>query len=210
MMKHLLQSVMKLLSVRGAGLDFDELVREPTEEELAEARSYLEAYDIPLPESWAFERFDLSDGAYVRVGRAVPDNPRATLLYVPSYTSSQELVSEFLSHWYALGFEVTAMDLPGQGGSIRRDDDYQKPYTGDWSYYGRSVSEVATHIEATRESKGPLVVLGESMGGHSVLRAAHDGGLKEADALFLMVPAILPHTKDRLPLLGIPHLTCLP
>ena len=180
--------------------NFNERVREPTDEEIAEAQAYLDKYDIPFPDDWAFEQFDMSDGAYIRVGRAAPQNPRATLLYVPSYTSSQELVSEFLSHWYRMGFEVAAMDLPGQGGSIRRKDDYQKTYTGDWSYYGKSVAEVATYIDATRQSAGPFIVIGESMGGHSVIRAAHDGGLKEADALFPLVPAILPHTHDRAPL----------
>ncbi|MEL7454854.1 MAG: alpha/beta hydrolase, partial [Pseudomonadota bacterium] len=156
---------------------------------------------------WIFERFDMSDGAFIRVGRAVPENPRATLLFVPSYTSSQELISEFMSDWYDRGFEVTAMDLPGQGGSIRRKDDYQKTYTGDWSYYGKSVSEVATHIHATRESAGPLIVIGESMGGHAVIRAAHDDGLQEIDGLFPLVPAILPNTHNRAPLWYMRQLT---
>ncbi|MEM6746677.1 MAG: alpha/beta hydrolase [Pseudomonadota bacterium] len=182
------------------GPDYDELVREPTPQEVAEAQAYLDEHDVPLPEAWAFERFTMSDGAFIRVGHAVPDEPTATLLFVPSYTSSQELVSELLSDWFAMGFEVTAMDLPGQGGSIRRADDHQKTYTGDWSYYGRSVSEVATYIAATRKSAGPFIIIGESMGGHSVIRAAHDGGLKEADALVPLVPAILPNTHNRPPL----------
>ncbi|MEO1041808.1 MAG: alpha/beta hydrolase [Pseudomonadota bacterium] len=182
------------------GPNYNELVREPTRQEITEAQAYLDRNDVPLPKTWTFERFAMSDGAFIRVGRATPKDPTATILFVPSYTSSQELVSEFLSDWHAMGFEITAMDLPGQGGSIRRDDDYQKTYTGDWSYYGRSVSEVTTHIAATRKSDGPLVVIGESMGGHSVIRAAHDGGLDEADALLPLVPAILPNTHDRPPL----------
>ncbi|MEM8918451.1 MAG: alpha/beta hydrolase [Pseudomonadota bacterium] len=180
--------------------NYDELVREPTAEEVAEAQAYLDEHDVPLPEGWEFEQFTMSDGAYVRVGRAVPEKPTATLLFVPSYTSSQELVSEFMSDWHAMGYEVAAMDLPGQGGSIRRNDDPQKTYTGDWGYYGKAVSEVTTHIDATRQSDGPLIMIGESMGGHSVIRAAHDGGLKEADGLFPLVPAILPHTHNRPPL----------
>lgn len=180
--------------------DYDEVVRELTAEEVSEAQAYLDRFDVPLPEGWTFEMFTMADGATIRVGRAVPDDPKATLLFVPSYTSSQELVSEFMSDWYAMGFEVAAMDLPGQGGSIRRIDDPQKTYTGDWSYYGQSVSEVTSHIDATRQSQGPLIVVGESMGGHSVIRAAHDGALQEADGLFPMVPAILPHTHNRPPL----------
>ncbi|MEO0437721.1 MAG: alpha/beta hydrolase [Pseudomonadota bacterium] len=189
-----------LLSACLKSPDFESLLREPTDSELEEAQRYLDTFDVPLPKSWEFETFTMSDDATIRVGRAVPPSPKATLLYVPSYTSSQELVSEFLSYWYENGYEVTAMDLPGQGGSIRRQDDYQKTYTGDWGYYGRSVAEVTNHIAATRVSVGPLVVIGESMGGHSVLRSAHDNGLAEADGLLLLVPAILPNTHDRAPL----------
>ncbi|MGD1934802.1 MAG: alpha/beta hydrolase [Candidatus Phaeomarinobacter sp.] len=200
MLKHLPISALLLLVGCWNPPDYDELVRELTPQEVAEAQAYLNEYDVPLPEGWAFERFDMSDGAHVRVGRAVTEGPSAPLLFVPSYTSSQELVSEFMSDWYEMGFEVTAMDLPGQGGSIRREDDVQKTYTGDWSYYGQSVSEVAAHINKTRKSTGPFIVVGESMGGHAVIRAAHDQGLSFIDGLFPLVPAILPHTHNRPPL----------
>jgi|GEM_PF-2242950 len=192
-MKRLLQLTELLLSK--SDKPADEPPREPTDEEIAEARAFLDANDSPLPECWAFERFSLENGGYVRVGRAVPEESRATLFFVPGYTSSQELASEFLGHWFGLGFEIIAMDLPGQGGSMRREDDYQKPYTGDWSFYGRSVTEVVKHAKATRKGQGPFVVVGESMGAHCVLRAAHDDGLKEADGILVMVPAILPMTR---------------
>ncbi|MEM1403206.1 MAG: alpha/beta hydrolase [Pseudomonadota bacterium] len=180
--------------------DYDALVREPTPAELEEARVYLAKFDVPLPEEWAFRTFEMADGATIRLGTAAPENPKATLVYVPSYTSSQELVSEFLTHWFDSGYEVVAMDLPGQGGSVRREDDYQKTYTGDWGYYGQSVTEVVNSVAALRDSGGPLIVIGESMGGHSVLRAAHDGGLSETDGIVALVPAILPNTHDRAPL----------
>jgi alpha-beta hydrolase superfamily lysophospholipase len=38
------------------------------------------------------------------------------------------------------------------------------------------------------------------MGGHAVIRAAHDGGLDDVDGLLPLVPAILPHTHNRPPL----------
>ena len=180
--------------------NYADLVREPTSAEVAEARAFLDQHNVPFPPGWSFERFDMSDGAFIRVGRAVPETPSATLLFVPSYTSSQELVSEFMSDWHNMGYEVTAMDLPGQGGSISRSDDPQKTYTGDWSYYGQSVSEVAAFIHETRNSDGPFIVIGESMGGHAIIRAAHDQGLDFIDGLFPLVPAILPHTHNRPPL----------
>nr|WP_269815677.1 alpha/beta hydrolase [Parvularcula mediterranea] len=124
---------------------------------------------------------------------ATPENPRATVMFVPGYTSSPELASDFLSRWYELGFEVASLDLPGQGGSMRRSDDYQKTYTGDFSFYGGAVDQATEHLANVRQSDGPLIVAGDSFGGHAVLRAASDGGAEEADGLFPLVPAVEPN-----------------
>jgi lysophospholipase len=134
-----------------------------------------------------------ADG-FVRVGRASPGEPRGTVLFVPGYTSSQELASEMLAQWYAEGWEVAAMDLPGQGGSMRRSDDPQKPVTGDYGFYARSVGTGLRHVAETRRAAGPLILAGESFGGASVLRAIHDGEAAQAEGFFAMVPALTPST----------------
>lgn len=163
--------------------------REITEADREEARAFM-AQQTPLPASWTFERVAFEGDGNLRLGRAAPENPRATILFVPGYTSSPELASDFLSHWYDLGFEVAAVDLPGQGGSMRREDDPQKPYTGDFAFYGRSVGAAAEYLDSVRVSDGPLIVAGDSFGGHSVVRAAADEDIEEADGLFVLVPAI--------------------
>lgn len=168
-----------------------EPVREPTPEEVAKAEAFL-ATQTPLPEGWSFATIPFAGDGFLRVGMAAPENPRGTILFVPGYTSSPELASDFLAHWYDLGFEVASVDLPGQGGSMRREDDYQKTYTGDFGFYGRSVDEATAYLSKNRASQGPLIVAGDSFGGHSLLRAAADGGLEEADGLFPIVPAVEP------------------
>ncbi|GGY50429.1 alpha/beta hydrolase [Parvularcula lutaonensis] len=165
--------------------------REPTREEIARAEAFL-ATQTPLPPGWSFETIPFEGDAFLRVGMASPEKPRATILFVPGYTSSPELASDFLARWYDLGFEVASVDLPGQGGSVRREDDYQKTYTGDFGFYGRSVDAATAYVASKRRSDGPLIVAGDSFGGHSLLRAAADGGLEEADGLLPIVPAVEP------------------
>lgn len=145
-----------------------------------------------MPPGWEFEPILFGDDEYLRLGYASPDQPKATILFVPGYTSSPELASDFLNHWYGLGYEVASVDLPGQGESVRRDDDYQKPYTGDFAHFGRAVATATSYLEAVRQSYGPLIVAGDSFGGHAILRAAADETLTEADGLFVLVPAVMP------------------
>lgn len=165
--------------------------RAVTAEEIAEAEAYL-AQQTPLPANWTFNAVPFEDEGDLRVGLAAPDEPSATVMLVPGYTSSPEVASDLIADWYSRGIEVASLDLPGQGGSVRRSDDYQKPYTGDYSLYGRSVDEALRYVAANRVSDGPLVVMGSSFGGASVLRSLADGLLEEADGVFLMAPAVAP------------------
>ncbi|MEM9837989.1 MAG: alpha/beta fold hydrolase [Pseudomonadota bacterium] len=164
-----------------------------TAEEVAEAEAYLKENATPLPDGWSFQKVTFGDaGGFVRVGHAAPDKPVATVLFVPGYTSSPELASDFIAKWFALGIEVASIDLPGQGGSVRRDDDAQKTYTGDFSLYGQAVGAGFDHIKARRVSEGPLIVAGDSLGGHVILRATADGELEGLDGLFPLVPGLTP------------------
>ncbi|NRA29711.1 MAG: alpha/beta hydrolase [Parvularculaceae bacterium] len=167
-------------------------VREPTPDEVAKAEAFLAENNTPLPEAWRFEQVNFTDGGELRIGLAPKPAPRGTIIFVPGYTSSPELASDFLARWDEMGFEVGSLDLPGQGGSVRRDDDRQKTYTGDFELYGRAVTQAAAYVETVRQSEGPLIIAGDSFGGHSILRAAADSGIPEADGLFVMVPAVQP------------------
>jgi alpha-beta hydrolase superfamily lysophospholipase len=170
--------------------------REPNEEEIARARAFLAEEQSSLPEGWTFRTIPFGDDGFLRLGSASPENPRGSVLFVPGYTSSPELASDFLARWYELGFEVASVDLPGQGGSMRREDDYQKTYTGDFGLFGRAVGTATEAFASARTATGPLILAGDSFGGHSLLRAAADGDAEEADGLFPIVPALLPTTGE--------------
>jgi lysophospholipase len=173
-----------------------EAPREPTGEEIARAEAFLAEGQTRLPGAWAFETIPFGEGGFLRLGAASPENPRGSVLFVPGYTSSPELASDFLSRWYEMGFEVASVDLPGQGGSVRREDDEQKTYGGDFALFGQAVGTALEAFERQRRSEGPLILAGDSFGGHALLRAAADGDAEEADGLFPIVPAVLPSTGD--------------
>lgn len=184
-------SLLLLGACGGSTYEVPPPTRDITQAELTEAEAYL-AMQTPLPTNWTFTDVPFEGQGNLRVGLAAPAEPRATVMLVPGYTSSPEVASDLIADWYARGFEVASLDLPGQGGSMRREDDYQKPYTGDFSFYGRSVDEAARYVAANRQSDGPLIVAGSSFGGASVLRSAADGGLEDADGFFLVAPAVAP------------------
>jgi lysophospholipase len=147
-----------------------------------------------LPEEWRETRVPFGEDGFIRVGIAERETAQGTVLFVPGYTSSIELASELLAKWHEAGWEVAAMDLPGQGRSMRRGDDPQKPITGDYAFYADAVGAGLRRVASERRSAGPLILAGESFGGASVLRALHEGDVPEADGIFVMVPALAPST----------------
>ncbi|WOI53636.1 alpha/beta hydrolase [Parvularcula sp. LCG005] len=151
------------------------------------ATDYLDANLAPLPDDWTFETLDFADEGVIRFGSAGPVDAPVTILYIPGFTSTVELYADFYAHWRAQGYRVVAMDLPGQGGSVRRRDNPEKPYTGRFQQYGNAVDLVTDHIAAQSDSQ--IILVGESMGGHAVLRAAADHEMDIA-GIVPLVPAL--------------------
>ena len=155
------------------------------------ARAYLAANLAPLPEGWAWTEVRGED-ARLRMGHAGLADAPAIILVVPGYTSTAELYAETYADWRAAGYGVAALDLPGQGGSQRRSDDPEKPWAdprgGNVMHaYGRAVRDGARALAAMTDA--PIVLVGESLGGHAALRAAADHELP-ISALVLEVPGI--------------------
>ena len=156
--------------------------------ELAEADAYLAANLTPLPEGWRWRERAVPRG-FVRTGEAgTPGQP--TVLFIPGFTGVAEQYADYYDAWRARGWRVVSLDLPGQGGSVRRAGNPEKPWSGDFGRYAGAVTPV---IEA-EATKGPLVVVGESFGGHVALRALAEGA--PADAAVLVVPALDAQTLD--------------
>ena len=155
---------------------------EASAEERAAAEAYLAANLAALPDGWRWRERDVPDGR-IRTGEAGPEGA-PTVLFVPGFTGAAEQYAAYYAAWRARGWRVVSLDLPGQGGSARRRGNPEKPWSGDFGRYADAVAPVL----AEEAARGPLVVVGESFGGHVALRALAEGA--RADAMVLVVPAL--------------------
>lgn len=112
-------------------------------------------------------------------------SPRGSILFLPGRGDFYEKYLETLEEWHRAGWRVTASDWRGQAGSGRLGKD---GVTGHIADFGVWVDDLALLWEAwTRETPGPHVLAGHSMGGHIILRALAEGRVRP-DAVVLSAP----------------------
>ena len=114
-------------------------------------------------------------------------NPRGSILFLPGRGDAYEKYLETLDDWHAGGWQVTAADWRGQAGSGRLGRD---PHTGHVDDFSLWIDDLADFWAWWRSNNpGPHVVVGHSMGGHLVLRAAAEKRIDPA-ALVLSAPML--------------------
>lgn len=92
-------------------------------------------------------------------------------------------------YWRLRGWQVSAADWRGQGGSGRLGNDDSTGHIDDFAMWIDDLGQFWKEWTAGRE--GPLVLAGHSMGGHLVLRAVIDRALEpRPDALVLSAPML--------------------
>lgn len=167
---------------------------EPDEDYLRQA----DAYPIPpMPAGWEDNRFRSGDGTELRWGQVRPDvangQPRATVLIVPGYTATLTMYGEQMQWLLDRNYHVMGVDLRGQGLSERyREDQPEKLWVDDFSIYS---NDLADFVQSVKPDGRPLIVIGNSFGGHVALRMAVDHA-DVADGLFLIAPAVKPKAGD--------------
>ena len=125
---------------------------------------------------------------------------RGSILFLPGRGDFYEKYLEVLDHWYQRGWQVSASDWRGQGGSGRLGKD---PYTGHIDDFATWVDDLAVLWRQWQAATpGPHVLSGHSMGGHLALRAAAEGRVNP-DGLLLAAP-MLGFVASRLPV-GVMH-----
>lgn len=96
---------------------------------------------------------------------------------------------ETYEHWRGRGWQVSAADWRGQGGSGRLGADAFTGHVGDFAQWVDDLA--ALWRDWALDHPGKRVLAGHSMGGHLVLRAAADGRLDPApDGLILSAPML--------------------
>ncbi len=110
---------------------------------------------------------------------------RGSILFLPGRGDFYEKYLETLEEWHRAGWRVTASDWRGQAGSGRLGKD---AVTGHIADFGIWVDDLALLWERwVAETPGPHVLAAHSMGGHIVLRALVEGGVRP-DAVVLSAP----------------------
>lgn len=123
----------------------------------------------------------------------VADRPRGSLLFMPGRGDAYEKYLETLGHWHACGWRVTAADWRGQAGSGRLGTDEVTGHVDDFALWIEDLADF--WAEWTRETPGPHVLVGHSMGGHLVLRALVEKRVDPA-ALILTAPMLGLHPRQ--------------
>ncbi|MCW1427770.1 alpha/beta fold hydrolase [Novosphingobium sp. JCM 18896] len=115
------------------------------------------------------------------------DCPRGSLLFMPGRGDAYEKYLETLGHWHTRGWRVTSTDWRGQAGSGRLGTDAVTGHVDDFALW---IDDLADFwADWTRETPGPHVLVGHSMGGHLVLRALVERRVDPA-ALVLIAPML--------------------
>ncbi|MGA9583502.1 MAG: alpha/beta hydrolase [Allosphingosinicella sp.] len=148
-----------------------------------------EAFDRrSIPSGARFGEWKAADGWVLRTlerRREKGADARGSLLFAGGRGDFIEKYLEAQDHWHRLGWNVTAFDWRGQGGS---QGDLPG---GHIDRFETLVDDLAAFIETWRlESPGPHVVVAHSMGGHVLLRTLADRH-PPIDAAVLIAPMLM-------------------
>ncbi|KLI65104.1 lysophospholipase [Aurantiacibacter marinus] len=115
--------------------------------------------------------------------------PRGSMLFMPGRGDAYEKYLESFEHWRLEGWQVSAADWRGQGGSGRLGNDDATGHIDDFALW---IADLADYWRGWADGRtGPLVLVGHSMGGHLTLRAVMEKVLDPApDALVLSAPML--------------------
>lgn len=145
-------------------------------------------YRRAIPAAARFTRWTAADGWSLRRFDWPADGPaRGRILFQGGRGDIIEKYLELAAHWHEQGWSVTSLDWRGQGGSGRLTPDPHVGHVDDFASYIDDLGEFWPVWIA--EERGPVVVMGHSMGGHLILRALVEGVIKP-DAAVLVAPML--------------------
>lgn len=114
--------------------------------------------------------------------------PQITLVFLQGRGSFIEKNEESMVDFARMGFRVTTFDWPGQGGSTRPIPGSQKGHIDDFDTYLKALDYFLIQ-EVQPKAKGPIVLLGASMGGEIALTYAKEYP-KKVDGVILAAPML--------------------
>ena len=137
-----------------------------------------------IPADARESRWSAADGFQIRRIDWTPAGPaKGSILFLPGRGDFYEKYLETLAQWAADGWHVTASDWRGQGDSGRLGTDATTGHIDDFATWVGDL--VHLWQRWSRETPGPHVLAGHSMGGHLVLRALAEQQVDPAGAILV-------------------------
>ncbi|WP_347302010.1 alpha/beta hydrolase [Croceibacterium sp. TMG7-5b_MA50] len=158
-----------------------------------------EALGRHIPAGARESQWRAADGHLIRQIAWTPPagTPRGSLLFLVGRGDAYEKYLPELEHWRQAGWQVGAAEWRGQGGSGRLGRDDTTGHVDDFALWLDDLA--AFWRDWTARHAGPHVLLGHSMGGHLVLRAAAETMLRPAPAALVLSAPMLDIGPDALP-----------
>lgn len=164
-----------------------------TQTEVAQAKTYLGAQITPTPEEFNWQFMQTAEGVELRTGLLEHPNPKGTVVVVPGFTGSIEMIMREITRIHAAGYRVGAIEYRGQGLSYRPLSQHpEKGYVEDYGLLGSEVALFANHV---KRDELPLFFFSISKGAHITMRMAAENDV-DVDAYALIVPMIQINSGD--------------
>lgn len=142
----------------------------------ADRRAYPQGASLGIAKAqdgWPLRRFDWpADG-----------DARGSILFQGGRGDIIEKYLEAFAHWHRRGWNVSAFDWRGQGGSGRFLPDVSVGHCPDFSLWVDDLADFFANWQ--RKVPGPHVVIGHSMGGHLLLRGLAERRIAPDGAIFV-------------------------
>jgi len=112
--------------------------------------------------------FQTSDGVTIRTAKwEAKSNKRGTLFFLQGMGGFIEGYTDFAQRMNDLGFDVFTLDWRGQGGSTRPTNKETLLHINSFDDY---LKDLEGYMSQQKEFARPVIVVGNSMGGHIALR----------------------------------------
>ena len=162
----------------------------PQQQQAAEA--YLAGKLTEVPDNWQWNTFNPEPGVDLRTGFIDAANAKGTVVVVPGFTGSIEMIMREITQLNAAGYRVAAIEYRGQGESWRPLRHPEKGYVESYSQLGSDVAKFARQIRLTGK---PLFFFSISKGAHITMRMAAEQN-PDVAAYALIVPMIKINTGE--------------
>ena len=131
--------------------------------------------------------FQTTDNQTIRTARwEAKSNKRGTLFFLQGMGGFIEGYTDFAQRMNDLGFDVFTLDWRGQGGSSRITDKQSLLHINNFDDY---IKDLEGYFAQQKEFARPIIVVGNSMGGHIALRYIYNHP-NSVDGLIALSPMV--------------------